>query len=180
MCLKGGKKTYCGPLWYRAWAIPKNRSFWNRYIFHDEIGENMIFNAFEKNPLPPLPPNSWWLLWRYMIKNNKISKIWRAVFCFRAEIAFLRPKTSNYCNCKKCQRMAHFLHWFECVGINYDKKGLPLHDGALKWQNMLTFWPKTWISEVQNNNNVNLNLIPSKIMIVIVFLLVLFCFECHL
>ena len=148
MCLKGGKKTYCVPLWYRAWVIPKKRDFWIHLIFQFEIGQNVISEAFKINPFPCLPPNPWWLLSTNMIKNHKISKIWRAVFVFRAEITFLRLKTSNYCSCKKCLRMAHFLPWFECVGINYDKKGLPLHGGALKWQNMLIFWPKTWISEV--------------------------------
>ena len=111
-CAKSGNQSYCGPWWYRAWVIPKKRNFWNRLIFLIEINQNVIFGAFKINPFPCLPPYSWWFLWRYMIKNNKISKIWRGVFVFRAENSFFRPKSWNYSSYKKCLKLAHCLAFF--------------------------------------------------------------------
>ena len=111
-CAKSGNETYWGQIWYWAWAIPKKRNFWNRLIFLIEINQNVIFGAFKINPFACLPPYSWWFLWRYMIKNNKISKIWRGVFVFRAENSFFRPKSWNYSSYKKCLKLAHFFAFF--------------------------------------------------------------------
>ena len=111
-CAKSGNETYWGPLWYWAWAIPKKRNFWNRLIFLIEINQNVIFRVFKINPFPCLPPYSRWFLWRYMMKNNKISKIWRGVFVFRPKNSFFRPKSWNYHSYRKYLKLAHFSFFF--------------------------------------------------------------------
>ena len=67
-----------------------------------------------------------------MIKNSKIDKIGRAVFVFRAENSFFRPKSRNYSSYKKCMKLAHFLPSFEYVRVNHDENGPSLHDGGFR------------------------------------------------
>ena len=92
MCLKGWNETYCEKLWYRVWVIHRKGNLWYRLIFHVDIGQNVIFRSFQKNPFPPLPPCPWCFLWTNMIKICKISKIWYSIFVFQAEIAISRSK----------------------------------------------------------------------------------------
>ena len=134
----------------------------------------MIFRAVKKNPFPPLPPNSWWFLWKIWIFSSKISKIWRTVFEYRAEIAILKFWPSKLLLLQKHIRILNFSPWFECFWIKYNEKGLPVHGGTLKWQKMFIFWPKTWISEAWIQVNINHNLIPSRVIVTMLFLLVLF------
>ena len=134
----------------------------------------MIFRAVKKNPFPPLPPNSWWFLPKIWIFSSKITKIWRTLFEYRAEIAILKFWLSKLLLLQKRIRIPNFSPWFECLWIKYNKKGLLVHGGTIKWQKMLIFWPKIWISGAWNQVNVNRNLIPSRVIVTIFFLLVFF------
>ena len=104
MCFRGGNKTCCVPLLYMVRAFIEKRSFWNHYILHVVIKQNVIFEAFQIRCY----------LWTKLAKIYKISKIWRPLFVFRPKNAIFRSKMTNSCNYMKRSNMDLFF----CFGLN--------------------------------------------------------------
>ena len=139
----------------------------------------MIFWVFKINPFPRLPPYSWWFIWRYMIKNIKISKIWCAVFCLGQKTHFLGQSPEITVATRNAWNWLTFLPSFEHFWVKHDENGPSVHDGGLRSYNLLIFLPETWNSEAQNQGSMNHNLTSSNRVRVLLMFSAIFHLKYH-
>ena len=139
----------------------------------------MIFWVFKINPFPRLPPYSWWFIWRYMIKNIKISKIWCAVFCLGQKTHFLGQSPEIIVVTRNAWYWLTFLPSFEHFWVNHDEKGPSLHDGGLRLLNLLIFLPYRWVFDAQNQGSVNHSLKSSIKLRALMILCAILCLKYH-